>query len=364
MNSYINSVSVARVRIQLLWWILLVIVLLAIPAFSNNYVLSMINITLINIVAITGLNLLTGYTGLVSMGNAAFLGIGGFTAGIISVQLGFPFWIAIIIGGFFAMVVGILIGIPSLRLKGLYLLLATLALHFIIAFALLYYQTKTSSLSGIRFPRMEIAGFIFDTQIKSYYFLLAVTVLVIIFVRNILRTALGRSFLAVHNNEAAAKAMGVNITLTKLVAFAISSFLIGIAGGLMGFSTRNLTAEMFNLNLTVDHLVALFIGGQATLTGPVLGAAFIILFPDFIGFLADVTKDTVPFLAEVLGKYSFEIRTFIYGLCIVLVLIFKPTGLVGVLSDLFKSLRRLGSKNTLLKEEAKKHEFSKHVENG
>lgn len=347
MNQLKKNVPLNRARlVKLIWWVILAAVFLALPAFSSNYMLSMVNITLINIIAITGLNLLTGYTGLISLGNAAFLGIGGFSAGIVSVQLGFPFWLAIIIGGLSAMVVGVLIGLPSLRLKGLYLLLATLALHFIVETALLFYQTENQMRSGIRFPRMEVAGFLFDTQSKTYYLFLGITVLVVMLVYNLLRTALGRSFVAVRDNESAAKAMGVDITQTKLVAFAISSFLLGIAGGLMGFSIRNLTAEIFNLNLTIDHIVALFLGGQATLIGPILGAAFVTLFPELIGFLVDRINDTLPLLANVLVKYTFEIRTIIYGLCIVLVLIFKPDGLAGIIRDIFGWVKRLGNKRT------------------
>lgn len=169
------------------------------------------------------------------------------------------------------------------------------------------------------------------------------------FVYNLLRTALGRSFVAVRDNEAAAKAMGVDITKTKLVAFAISSFLIGISGGLMGFSIGNLTAEIYSLHLAINHMVAMYIGGKATLLGPILGASFVNLLPDFIEFLSDVTKDALPFLANILEKYTFEIREIIYGLCIVLVLIFKPAGLAGILSDLFGWFKRLGNKSTSLK---------------
>lgn len=326
------------------WWIILAVALLVIPQFSGKYTLTLVNMTLINIIAVTGLNLLTGYTGIVSMGNAAFMGIGAFIAGILAAQYGLPFWLAIIVGGLVAMLVGILIGLPALRLKGFYLLLATLALHFIAAFAMVQYQTTRNLLSGIRFPKMVLAGVVFDTQTKSYYLFLVITVLVILFVYNLLRTALGRSFVAIRDNESAAKAMGVNVAYTKLVAFAISSFIVGLAGGLMGFSLRNVTAEIFTMEMGIDHIVALFLGGQAALFGPVLGAAFVTLLPEFIGGVAKLTKETMPVLGNALDAHGFEIRTFIYGLSIVLVLIFKPAGLAGAMSDLFRFIKRFGQK--------------------
>jgi branched-chain amino acid transport system permease protein len=350
VNRFWKKAPGGRVRLlKLISWLILAAVMLALPAILKNYMLSLVSTTLISIIAITGLNLLTGYTGLVSLGSAAFLGIGGFSAGIFSTQLGLPFLLAVIASGLFAMGVGILIGIPSLRLKGLYLMIATLALHYTTQSGLINYQLKSGLYAGLQFPRMEIAGFLIDTGAKAYYFFLVVTVLVLIAVYNFLRTALGRSFVAVRDNESAAKAMGVNVTYAKLTAFAISSFLIGMAGALMGFALRNITADIFSFDLIINHLVALFVGGQATLFGPVLGAAFITLFPTILNSLANATQNVFPFLAHLLEAYTYEVQTFIYGLCIVLVLIFKPTGLAGILSDLARLFKWLGRKGMPLK---------------
>lgn len=350
MNGFWNKAPGGRVRLlKLISWLILAAVMLALPLILKNYMLSLVSTTLISIIAITGLNLLTGYTGLVSLGSAAFLGIGGFSAGVFSTQLGFPFLLAVIAGGFVAMGVGIVIGIPSLRLKGLYLMMATMALHFVTHAGLINFQMESGLYAGLQFPKMEVAGVLLDTGVKAYYFFLVVTVLVLIVVYNILRTALGRSFVAVRDNESAAKAMGVNVTYAKLTAFAISSFLIGMAGALMGFAVRNITGEIFSFDLVINHLVALFVGGQATLFGPVLGAAFITLFPSILNSLANATQNVFPFLAHILEAYTYEIQTFIYGLCIILVLIFKPTGLAGILSDLTQLFKRLGRKGMPLK---------------
>lgn len=330
-------------------WIILAVVLVVIPSFSSSYVLTLINNALIGIIAISGLNLISGYTGVISLGNAAFLGIGAFSAGILVTQFSIPWWLSIVLGAFVAMLVGLFIGIPALRLKGIYLLMATIALHFITEFALIEYTLWTKKLSGIRFPKIEVVGFVFNSQAKYYYLLLAITALVIFFLYNLFRTAVGRSLMATRDNEAAARAMGVNIVYAKLMAFAISSFIIGMAGGLQGIYVRNVAAEMYSFSVTFDQLCALFIGGIGTLLGPVYGAAFITFLPDFIGMFINLAKQALPFMADSLGKYHFEIIYFIYGLCIVLVLMFKPTGLAGMFSDLYKFINNLLKKTSVFK---------------
>jgi branched-chain amino acid transport system permease protein len=322
-------------------WIILAVVLVVIPFFSSNYVLTLINNALISSIAITGLNLISGYTGVISLGNAAFLGIGAFSAGILVTQFSIPWWLSIVLGALLAMLVGLIIGIPALRLKGIYLLMATIALHFITEFSLHKYTLWTKKLSGIRFPKVEVGGFVFDSQEKFYYLLLAIAALVIFFLYNLFRTALGRSLMATRDNEAAAKAMGVNIVYAKLMAFAVSSFIIGIAGGLQGIYVRNVIDEMYGFSVTFDQLCALFIGGIGTLFGPVYGAVFITFLPDFIGMIINFAKQALPFMVGSLEKYHFEIIYFIYGLCIVLVLMFKPTGLAGMFSGFYKFIDNL-----------------------
>lgn len=322
-------------------WIILAVVLVVIPFFLGSYELTLINNALISIIAISGLNLISGYTGVISLANAAFLGIGAFSAGILVTQFSMPWWLSIVIGAFVAMLVGIIIGIPALRLKGIYLLMATIALHYITEFALIKYTLWTKKLSGIRFPKLEVMGFVFDSQAKYYYLLLIIAALVMLFLYNLFRTAVGRSLMATRDNESAAKAMGVNIVYTKLMAFAVSSFIIGMAGGLQGIYVRNVAAEMYGFSVTFDQLCALFIGGIGSLFGPVYGAAFITFLPDFIGMFINFAKQALPFMEGALGKFHFEIIYFIYGLLIVLVLMFKPTGLAGMFSDLYGFINNL-----------------------
>ena len=147
--------------------------------------------------------------------------------------------------------------------------------------------------------------------------------------------------MAVRDNESAAKAMGVNTVRAKLMAFAVSSFIIGIAGGLQGIYVRNVTAEMYGFSVTFDQLCGLFIGGASTLGGPVLGAFFITMFPDVIGVITKFLTSVMPFLGIFLEENFFEVQYFIYGLCIVLILVFKPDGLNGIIRDAFKFLQGL-----------------------
>lgn len=323
---------------------LILLVLFVVPQFLSKYALSMINSAMISAIAIAGLNLISGYTGVISLGNAAFMGIGAYIAAILTTQSGLVWWISIPCGALVAMVVGLIIGIPALRLKGIYLLMATIALHFITEFALIKYELATNRIAGIRFPRPTLFGLTFKSQISYYYLFLIITILLTIFIYNLLRTAIGRSLMAVRDNESAAKAMGVNIVRTKLMSFAVSSFIIGIAGGLQGIYVRNVTAEMYGFGMTFDQLCGLFIGGIGVMAGPILGAAFITMLPDFIGIMTEFLKQLLPFLGSALGKFRFEIQYFIYGLCIVLVLLFKPDGLTGIAKDFVALIRKIVTK--------------------
>lgn len=304
----------------------------------------MINSMLISAIAITGLNIISGYSGVISLGNAAFMGIGAYVAAVLTAESGLIWWLSIPIGAVVAMIIGLIIAVPALRLKGIYLLMATIALHFLTQFALIKYELVTHRIAGIRFPKPKIFHFTIDSQIKYYYLFVIIMIVLTLFVYNLLRTAAGRSLMAVRDNESAAKAMGVNIVRTKLMSFALSSFVIGIAGGLQGIYVRNVTAEMYEFSVTFDQLSGLFIGGISTLAGPILGAAFVTLLPDFIGVITEGLKHVVPFLAGALGKFRFEIQYFFYGLFIVLVLIYKPDGLAGLMKGLIGFIKKIGSK--------------------
>jgi branched-chain amino acid transport system permease protein len=319
--------------------VILAVFLLALPFFVRDFVLTLVNVAFVYIIATIGLNVLFGYTGLISLGSAAFLGIGGFSAGIVAAHLGWPFWLAIIFGGLVGMVVGLIIALPALRLTGLYLLIATFALHYIVIAFLRYYERAYRLYSGIRFPRMAFGEFIFDTPAKTYYLFLAITIIVLLIVYNIMRTGLGRSFLAVRDNQTSAKAVGVNVNYTKVRSFALSSFLIAVAGGLLGFNMRRVAAEVFDFNLIIDSLVALFIGGQATIIGPVLGGIFVTVFPLGIKFLADAIS-ALPIIGPIINEHIFEINRVLYGLSMVLVLMYKPQGLAELFSDLVQFLSR------------------------
>ncbi|MBI4768175.1 MAG: branched-chain amino acid ABC transporter permease [Deltaproteobacteria bacterium] len=322
------------------WWIFLIIAFLLIPAFSNKYAMTLINNTLITALAVIGLNVIAGYAGVMSLGNAAFMGIGAYSAAILASQAGIPWWLALLIGALAAMLIGTLIGIPALRLRGIYLLMATLALHMITAFAMNHYETATKRLAGIRFPKPSVGIFVFDSSDKFYYLFLTLTALVVLFVYNLMRTGMGRSLLALRDNESAARAMGVNITFAKLMAFAVSSFIVGLAGGLQGVYLRNVTGEMYGFGVAMDQIVALFIGGNGLLFGPVFGAAFISLLPETIDLLAHSIQGVLPIVGQFLSKFRFEIQLFVYGFCIILVLLRKPTGLAGIFGDISLFLKK------------------------
>lgn len=341
LKNILSEADNKRGTLRIVGVFFLMIILISIPYFLSNYALSILNSVLLTAIAISGLNLISGFAGVMSLANAAFMGIGAFIAGILTVEFGLVWWLSIPCGGIIAMVVGLIICIPSLRLKGVYLLLATIALHFLTQFALLKYEMVTKKISGIRFPKPSVFDFVIDSQLKYYYLFLIITLLLLLFIYNLMRTAIGRSLMAVRDNESAAKAMGVNIVRTKLIAFAVSSFIIGIAGGLQGIFVRNINSEMYGFHVTFDHICGLFIGGISTLSGPILGSAFITILPDLLGSITRLFQEFLPFFAVSLEKFHYEIQYFFYGLSIVLVLMFKPDGVNGFIRDSFGFVRKI-----------------------
>ena len=187
----------------------------------------------INIIAATGINILTGYTGLISLGHAAFMGIGAYSVAWLSNNLGLPFVLCLPLGGLIAASIGILVGIPSLRIKGLYLAIATLAAQFILGFIFNEWDSVTGGGRGTSLSPAEIFGIKLDTEFELYWLILVVMILSLFFARNLFRTRIGRAFIAVRDRDISAEVMGINLLWTKLSAFALSSFYAGLAGGLM-----------------------------------------------------------------------------------------------------------------------------------
>lgn len=274
-----------RPSAALIWSALvLAVAYVAVPLFASRYVIEALLLPFLALsLAAVGLNLLTGYAGQLSLGSAAFMAVGAFAAYNFNLRLGFlPLPVSFVLAGLTAALVGVVFGLPSLRLRGFYLAVSTLAAQFFVQWALSKFGWfSNNNPSGvISVPKLQLAGFSLDTPTGRYLFSLTIVTLLSFFVWRLTRSASGRAFLAVRDGETAAKAIGVPVPQTKLLAFAVSSFVIGVAGALWAFTyLRTVEPAGFNLDRSFQILFMVIIGGLATIRGAFLGAAFIVVFP-------------------------------------------------------------------------------------
>jgi branched-chain amino acid transport system permease protein len=246
----------------------------------HEYYLSIINLSLIAIVGALGLNILVGYTGQISVGHAAFMSVGAYTAANLAVNLGLPFWITLPAGGLMAALVGAIVGIPSLRIRGLYLAIATLAGQLIIEWII----NHTPAISGgaqasIQVPRPALWGYELRSQGQLYFFLLFFAALAIVATLNLVRSRIGRAFVAIRDQDIAAEIIGINIYRYKLLSFAISSFYAGVCGVLYTYYLGIANYEQFQIVVSIDYLAMIIIGGLGSVLGSILGAIFVTMLP-------------------------------------------------------------------------------------
>ncbi len=276
-----------------------------------------------------GLNILTGYNGQISLGHSAFVAIGGYTAAILMVDYGWPFWSTIILGGAIAGTVGFLIGIPALRLTGPYLAIATLGLALATPQILKKYDGLTHGTQGINVrPEVPAApGFIEDwfgislsNDVWIYFLALFIALIMTILAINIVRSRIGRAFVAIRDSEIAAQAMGISVPRYKTMAFAISAFYGGIAGGTYAQVVGFVSPESFNFLLSINFLTTIVVGGLASILGSVLGAAGLIVVPEMPGLVSFIPGAGLPD----------ELSWAFYGAALILVMVFAPYGLAGL----------------------------------
>ena len=298
------------------------VLLCASPAFLDSYHVSVLCLINIAVIGAVSLNLLTGFCGQISLGHGAFLGVGAYATAHFS-SLGVPFFVALVLGGLVAAAVGMFFGIPSLRLKGIYLAIATLAAQLILEYTFLHWDSVTGGSSGIAVDSPVILGFTFDSDISMFYLTLGVAAVVTLCVANLVRTRPGRAFVAVRDFYLSAEIVGVNLFATKLAAFGVSSFMAGIAGGLWAHYTMYITPEQFNIGLSISYLAMIIIGGMGSVQGSIFGAVFIVLLPEVLNALASSLGGVMPNVAT----HLMAMKEGIFGLVLVLFLIFEPEGL-------------------------------------
>lgn len=307
-------------------WVALAVAFFVIPAIGSDYWLGSIFIPfLIYALAALGLNILTGYAGLLSLGTAGFMAAGAFATYNLMIRIpDLPFLVALALAGLIAAAIGVIFGLPSLRIKGFYLAVATLAAQFTIEWVLTTFGWFTNyDASGvITAPAIEILGYEFKSATSRYLLTLSIVVVLALAAKNMVRSAIGRSWMAIRDMDVAAEVIGIRLLRTKLLAFAISSFYCGVAGALWAFLyLGTVEPQAFDLNRSFQILFMIIIGGLGSILGSFLGAAFIVLLPILINNVAGLFGGAIP--QDVVSNFELVV----FGSLIIFFLIVEPQGL-------------------------------------
>jgi branched-chain amino acid transport system permease protein len=307
--------------------VLALIFVVIVPLTLHEYYLSILNLIFIAIVGALGLNILVGYTGQISLGHGAFMSVGAYTAANLAVKLDLPFWLTLPAGGLMAAFIGVLVGIPSLRIKGLYLAIATLAGQLIIEWTINHVPMISGGTgASIQVDRPSLFGVSFNTQTHLYFFMLFFAVLAIVATLNLVRSRIGRAFVAVRDQDIAAEIIGIDIFRYKLLSFAISSFYAGVCGVLYTYYLGIANYEQFQLGVSIDFLAMIIIGGLGSVLGSILGAMFVTLLPIILRVLLE-NVGAYFFTASELANVISGTRLTVFGALIIFFLIAEPEGL-------------------------------------
>jgi branched-chain amino acid transport system permease protein len=302
------------------WYGLLLLALMLAPWVLPDYYRAQLVFVYIWGIVGFGLMLLSGFTGQISMGHAAFLAIGAYAEAILQAR-GMPFVVSAPMAVLLSAAAGVMIGLPALRLTGIYLAIATLAFGFIVEEVLARWESLTAGNSGMMVSALNLVGQPLQSDRAFYYVCLFCIVLVGLAVRNLLRSPTGRAFIAIRDSEISAQSMGVNLARYKTLSFALSAGITGLAGALYAHQIRFLSPEQFTLFLSIEFLMMIVIGGMGSLHGAVLGAAFVVVLPELISAVKDWLPQVV---AEQTG-----LKTTLFGVIMILFVLFEPLGLYG-----------------------------------
>jgi len=331
-ENYIADAALFDTSVQKGWLVALLAGLVLLPFFAGQYASYLACLVLINIASTTGLNILTGFTGLVSLGQAAFMGVGAYTVAWLEMKAGTPFLLNLIIGGFAASFIGIIVGLPSLRVKGLYLAIATIAASVILHFVFANWTAVTGGVSGVTMPAASLFGYELVEPKQVYWIIMPVTVLMVFGAANIFRTRIGRAFIAIRDRDISAEVLGIRLLRYKLLSFALSSFYAGVAGGLWAYFFRVITPESFPLMMSIFFLAAVIVGGMGSILGGILGAIFMTMVPEVLKMMVGVLT---PFWSDAIAVMS-PVRIIVFGALIIFFLIFEPDGL----AEIWRNIRR------------------------
>jgi len=310
--------------------------LLIFPFVADAYLLYMANMIGFAVIGAVGLNLLTGFTGQISLGHSAFIGVGAYTSAILITRYGLSFWVSLPIAGLVSALAGMIIGLPSFRVKGLYLCIATLASQFIFEFIFVHWESMTNGITGLHIPPPQIGSFKFATEKDFYWITLFFAVLAVGYARNLVRSRMGRAFVAIRDRDLSAEIIGINLLHYKLSSFAISSFYAGITGALWMSFLKVVTPEHFPFILSIQFLAMVIIGGMGSVLGSIFGAVFMTIVPELLSYITGLVKMQAPGYEQ----FFIPLKEVVFGGLIIVFLIFEPHGLAEIWNRL-KNVFRL-----------------------
>lgn len=313
------------------WLAAMMVALIVAPWLLSSYMLSHMTLILFTVIGALGLMVLTGFTGLISLGHVGFLMLGAYAYAIGVTRLGLPPEIALLLSAIVPAVCGLVVGIPSLRLHGLYLAITTLAFSHIVSATILAGGKFTGAGRGISITRPTMLGMDLSSDRAFYWFCLAMCTLAVLFTLNLRRSYVGRAFVAIRDNDIAARTMGVNLVRFKLLAFIVSAALTGVAGALMGMYLGIVSVEGFPFLLSIEALAVVIVGGLGSVLGAVIGTIFILTLPEVFGTFMSAVGGR---FQDTMTSSAHEVKSVLYGLAIIGFLRFDPRGLRGIWHDI------------------------------
>jgi len=319
-TDYAQDIKLAKHGGHVFWYSALMLLLVAAPWLFAEYWLAQLTFVMIYSIAGLGIMLLAGFTGLFSLGHAAFLGVGAYTQAVMT-NAGVPFPVALAGAAALSAAVGFVVGLPALRVKGIYLGMATLSFGFIVEEVLARWESVTKGNAGLHIKPPAMLGWTLDTGTEFYFLCLVVTVLATLGILNLLRAPTGRAFVAIRDSEVSAQSMGIHLARYKTLSFALSAALAGVAGALYAHKLQFISPDQFNILQSIDLLLMIVVGGVGSVHGAFLGAIFLITMPQIIALVKD-------YLPATIGQAP-GLQGLVYGAVLVAFVLFEPMGLYG-----------------------------------
>ena len=298
-----------------------------IPLLLGSHGLNILSTIFVMAIGILGLNLLTGVAGQISLGHAGFLLIGAYSQAILTTDYHLSPWLAIFLSGMFSALASLVVGVPSLRLKGLYLAITTLAFTFIVRHLVLFAEGLTHGSEGMAVVPLNVFGYAIKSDVPFFYVALIMLSMFVLLTLNIMRSRIGRAWLAVRDHDIAARAMGISLMHYKLLAFMVSAFYTGVAGSLVALQTRFINVDTFSILISIEALAIIIVGGMGRIHGALLGTALILMLPELLNFGFALAGDR---FTTLMADRIYEIKGLMYGVVILLFLRLEPEGLAGI----------------------------------